>query len=131
MFCNHVDDCGDKSDEPSECTCFSYLKATAPMKICDGTRHCWDKSDEDPTYCGTNCLDSSSFKCGRWENIFESKERENTHLISDRPSVFLWKWFVIRDLTAQTELTNNTVTEFTITDQCIYYKRQMFFLFST
>lgn len=64
-FCNHLDDCGDKSDEPSECTCFSYLKATDPDKICDGIRHCWDRTDEDPKYCGTDCAKNISFKCGK------------------------------------------------------------------
>lgn len=64
-FCDHSNDCEDRSDEPSECTCFSFLKATAPEKICDGIRHCWDKSDEDPHYCGTSIPKQMSFKCGK------------------------------------------------------------------
>lgn len=63
-FCNHIDDCGDKTDEPSECTCFSYLRSTNPALMCDGIRHCWDRTDENPNYCGTNCNNNSTFKCG-------------------------------------------------------------------
>jgi Low-density lipoprotein receptor domain class A len=55
-----------KSDEPSECTCFSYLKATDPTKICDGIRHCWDKTDENPVYCDTKCIEGMSFKCAKF-----------------------------------------------------------------
>lgn len=62
-FCNHFNDCGDKSDEPSECTCFSYLRATDSSKLCDGTRHCWDRTDENPNYCGSDCAEGT-FKCG-------------------------------------------------------------------
>lgn len=63
-FCDHIADCEDKSDEPSECTCFSYIRATDSSKLCDGTRHCWDKTDEDPQYCGIKCPEENSFKCG-------------------------------------------------------------------
>lgn len=25
-FCNHINDCGDFTDEPNECSCYTYLR---------------------------------------------------------------------------------------------------------
>lgn len=61
-FCDHYDDCGDLTDEPNECSCYTYLSVTDSSRICDGVRNCWDKSDENPALC--HCLDNS-FKCGK------------------------------------------------------------------
>ncbi|KAM7355778.1 serine protease nudel isoform 2-T2 [Cochliomyia hominivorax] len=60
-FCDHVADCEDLTDEPTICSCFTYLRATDPSKICDGIRNCWDKSDESPALC--NCT-AERFRCG-------------------------------------------------------------------
>ncbi|XP_073841369.1 serine protease nudel [Musca autumnalis] len=60
-FCDHVADCEDLTDEPTICSCFTYLRATDPSKICDGIRNCWDKSDESPVLC--NCT-ADRFPCG-------------------------------------------------------------------
>ncbi|XP_075160655.1 serine protease nudel isoform X2 [Haematobia irritans] len=60
-FCDHIADCEDLTDEPTICSCFTYLRATDPSKICDGIRNCWDKSDESPVLC--NCTENR-FKCG-------------------------------------------------------------------
>jgi hypothetical protein len=62
-FCDHTHDCSDRSDEPSECTCFDFLRTTKPSKICDGIVHCWDRTDEDPIYCGEKC--DNKFKCNK------------------------------------------------------------------
>ncbi|KAL9904995.1 serine protease nudel isoform 3-T6 [Glossina fuscipes fuscipes] len=59
-FCNHMPDCEDLTDEPTICSCFTYLRATDPAKICDGIRNCWDKSDESAALC--NCT-ADSFQC--------------------------------------------------------------------
>ncbi|XP_017135942.1 serine protease nudel [Drosophila miranda] len=59
-FCDHVPDCEDMTDEPTICSCFTYLQATDPSKICDGKRNCWDKSDESSVLC--NCT-SDHFQC--------------------------------------------------------------------
>ncbi|EDW78727.2 uncharacterized protein Dwil_GK12588 [Drosophila willistoni] len=59
-FCDHVPDCEDMTDEPTICSCFTYLQATDPSKICDGKRNCWDKSDESSVLC--NCT-SEHFRC--------------------------------------------------------------------
>ncbi|KAM8710459.1 hypothetical protein ACLKA7_017128 [Drosophila subpalustris] len=59
-FCDHVPDCEDMTDEPTICSCFTYLQATDPSKICDGKRNCWDKSDESSVLC--NCT-AEHFQC--------------------------------------------------------------------
>ncbi|XP_076761416.1 serine protease nudel [Xylocopa sonorina] len=59
-FCDGNVDCPDGSDEPRMCTCAEYLKLTTPERVCDGERHCFDKTDESPEMCP--CKDSS-FKC--------------------------------------------------------------------
>nr|NP_523947.2 nudel [Drosophila melanogaster]P98159.2 RecName: Full=Serine protease nudel; Flags: Precursor [Drosophila melanogaster]AAF50656.1 nudel [Drosophila melanogaster] len=59
-FCDHVPDCEDMTDEPTICSCFTYLQATDPSKICDGKRNCWDKSDESSVLC--NCT-ADHFQC--------------------------------------------------------------------
>lgn len=59
-FCDRNIDCYDGSDEPTTCTCAEYLKLTSPERLCDGVRHCLDKTDESPEMC--SCKDSS-FKC--------------------------------------------------------------------
>ncbi|XP_030372778.1 serine protease nudel [Scaptodrosophila lebanonensis] len=59
-FCDHIPDCADMTDEPTICSCFTYLQATDPSKICDGKRNCWDKSDESSVLC--NCT-SEHFQC--------------------------------------------------------------------
>ncbi|XP_046808532.1 serine protease nudel [Lucilia cuprina] len=61
-FCDHIADCEDLTDEPTICSCFTYLRATDPSKICDGVRNCWDKSDESPVLC--NCT-ADRFQCGQ------------------------------------------------------------------
>lgn len=63
-FCDHVNDCGDLTDEPDECSCFSYLKVAEPKKVCDGIRNCWDKSDENSRVC--KCQ-PNMFRCGRYK----------------------------------------------------------------
>ncbi|XP_053955273.1 serine protease nudel isoform X2 [Anastrepha ludens] len=60
-FCDHIADCDDMTDEPTLCSCYTYLQATDPKKLCDGVRNCWDKSDESPALC--NCTDEH-FQCG-------------------------------------------------------------------
>ncbi|XP_055842461.1 serine protease nudel [Episyrphus balteatus] len=60
-FCDDISDCEDLTDEPTICSCFTYLQATDPSKICDGIRNCWDKSDESSVLC--NCT-SDRFPCG-------------------------------------------------------------------
>ncbi|XP_050596291.1 serine protease nudel isoform X2 [Bombus affinis] len=59
-FCDGNIDCYDGSDEPTICTCAEYLKLTWPERLCDGVRHCLDKTDESPEMC--SCKDFS-FKC--------------------------------------------------------------------
>ncbi|EDV41196.1 uncharacterized protein Dana_GF10896 [Drosophila ananassae] len=59
-FCDHHPDCEDMTDEPTICSCFTYLQATDPSKICDGKRNCWDKSDESSVLC--NCT-ADHFQC--------------------------------------------------------------------
>lgn len=50
-FCNRIDECGDRSDEPESCDCLEFLKVTNPNKICDGIINCMDRSDENPNIC--------------------------------------------------------------------------------
>ncbi|XP_067643607.1 serine protease nudel isoform X1 [Eurosta solidaginis] len=64
-FCDHIADCDDMTDEPTLCSCYTYLQATDPKKICDGIRNCWDKSDESPALC--NCT-ANHFRCGKSVN---------------------------------------------------------------
>ncbi|XP_018802271.1 PREDICTED: serine protease nudel [Bactrocera latifrons] len=64
-FCDHIADCDDMTDEPTLCSCYTYLQATDPKKICDGIRNCWDKSDESPAIC--NCT-ANHFPCGASSN---------------------------------------------------------------
>ncbi|XP_015840900.2 serine protease nudel isoform X2 [Tribolium castaneum] len=59
-FCDNIDDCKDKSDEPEECSCRTYLERVHPEKICDGTVNCWNRSDEKNCSCGLK----SNEKCG-------------------------------------------------------------------
>ncbi|XP_014475627.1 PREDICTED: serine protease nudel [Dinoponera quadriceps] len=59
-FCDGKVDCSDGTDEPISCTCAEYLKLTAPERLCDGVRHCLDKTDESPDVC--RCTETS-FKC--------------------------------------------------------------------
>lgn len=59
-FCDKINDCGDWSDEPKDCSCREYLKLSEPSKICDGIVHCWDNSDERFCPC-----DGSNFRCKR------------------------------------------------------------------
>ncbi|XP_044258893.1 serine protease nudel-like [Tribolium madens] len=59
-FCDNIDDCKDKSDEPDECSCRPYLERVHPEKICDGTVNCWDRFDEKNCSCGFK----SGEKCG-------------------------------------------------------------------
>ncbi|XP_044019367.1 serine protease nudel [Aphidius gifuensis] len=58
FYCDSINDCPDGTDEPENCDCASYLKLTSPEKICDGIRHCYDKSDE----YNCTCKDTS-FSC--------------------------------------------------------------------
>uniref|UniRef100_A0A182QV98 Uncharacterized protein n=1 Tax=Anopheles farauti TaxID=69004 RepID=A0A182QV98_9DIPT len=60
-FCDRKNDCGDSTDEPHDCSCYTYLRITDPGKICDGVRNCWDKSDENPRVCRCH---ANSFRCG-------------------------------------------------------------------
>ncbi|XP_029664997.1 serine protease nudel-like [Formica exsecta] len=59
-FCDAKVDCSDGTDEPITCTCAEYLRLTIPERLCDGVRHCLDKSDESPEMC--QCT-QTSFKC--------------------------------------------------------------------
>ncbi|XP_078053187.1 serine protease nudel [Augochlora pura] len=59
-FCDGFADCSDASDEPNICTCAEYLRLTKPEKLCDGVRHCLDKTDESPEIC--NCT-ANSYQC--------------------------------------------------------------------
>ncbi|KAI4459783.1 low-density lipoprotein receptor-related [Holotrichia oblita] len=61
-FCNKINDCEDGSDEPDVCSCVSYLTLTNPERICDGVRHCYDRTDEDPERC--QC-DIGRFMCAQ------------------------------------------------------------------
>ncbi|KAF5307276.1 hypothetical protein FQR65_LT06992 [Abscondita terminalis] len=61
-FCDKFNDCGDWSDEPDLCSCSNYLRLTHPERVCDGIRHCHDRSDEDPNIC--NCT-ANSFICAK------------------------------------------------------------------
>jgi hypothetical protein len=62
-FCDTINDCEDKSDEPAECSCGTYLEIAHPEKICDGTVNCMDRSDENPKKCG--CKFPTNVTCGR------------------------------------------------------------------
>ncbi|XP_070512102.1 serine protease nudel isoform X2 [Cardiocondyla obscurior] len=59
-FCDSKVDCSDGTDEPVICSCAEYLKLTKPERLCDGVRHCFDKTDESPEEC--QCTETS-FKC--------------------------------------------------------------------
>ncbi|XP_011256317.2 serine protease nudel isoform X3 [Camponotus floridanus] len=59
-FCDDKVDCSDGTDEPITCTCAEYLRLTIPKRLCDGVRHCLDKTDESPKMC--QCT-QTSFKC--------------------------------------------------------------------
>ncbi|XP_066138197.1 uncharacterized protein ndl [Euwallacea fornicatus] len=61
VFCDGTNDCGNHEDEPSICSCRSYLELTNPEKICDDIVHCADRTDEDPDIC--DCK-PSSYQCG-------------------------------------------------------------------
>ncbi|XP_050451697.1 serine protease nudel-like isoform X3 [Cataglyphis hispanica] len=64
-FCDAKVDCSDGTDEPVTCTCAEYLRLTIPERLCDGVRHCLDKSDESPEMC--QCT-QTSFKCNAVNN---------------------------------------------------------------
>ncbi|XP_071642079.1 serine protease ndl [Temnothorax longispinosus] len=59
-FCDGKVDCSDGTDEPVRCSCAEYLKLTKPERLCDGVRHCLDKTDESPEAC--HCTETN-FKC--------------------------------------------------------------------
>ncbi|XP_011695705.1 PREDICTED: serine protease nudel isoform X2 [Wasmannia auropunctata] len=59
-FCDGKVDCSDGTDEPTVCSCAEYLRLTAPERLCDGVRHCLDKTDESLKAC--QCTETS-FKC--------------------------------------------------------------------
>ncbi|XP_072746689.1 serine protease ndl [Anoplolepis gracilipes] len=59
-FCDAKVDCSDGTDEPITCSCADYLSLTIPERLCDGVRHCLDKTDESPEMC--ECT-QTSFKC--------------------------------------------------------------------
>ncbi|XP_018321822.1 serine protease nudel [Agrilus planipennis] len=62
-FCNGINDCGDMSDEPENCTCRNYLELSHPEKVCDGILNCQDKTDEDASLC---LCKNDSFICGNY-----------------------------------------------------------------
>ncbi|EGI57358.1 Serine protease nudel [Acromyrmex echinatior] len=59
-FCDGKVDCSNGVDEPVICSCAEYLKLTMPERLCDGVRHCLDKTDESPEECQCTI---TSFKC--------------------------------------------------------------------
>ena len=59
-FCDGKVDCSNGADEPVICSCAEYLKLTMPERLCDGVRHCFDKTDESPEECQCTI---TSFKC--------------------------------------------------------------------
>ncbi|XP_018405344.1 PREDICTED: serine protease nudel-like [Cyphomyrmex costatus] len=66
-FCDGKVDCSNGADEPVICSCAEYLKLTTPERLCDGVRHCLDKTDESPEEC--QCT-NASFKCNRESKNF-------------------------------------------------------------
>ncbi|KYM93915.1 Serine protease nudel [Cyphomyrmex costatus] len=66
-FCDGKVDCSNGADEPVICSCAEYLKLTTPERLCDGVRHCLDKTDESPEEC--QCT-NANFKCNRESGNF-------------------------------------------------------------
>lgn len=60
LFGDGNDDCEDGTDEPVKTICSDYLATVAPSKLCDGTLHCHDRSDENPKFC--KCFAKNGYK---------------------------------------------------------------------